>query len=232
MTTISEWAVEYLTFLAVPITADKVQALCAWHAKEGGSAQWNPLNTTEPAEGATDYNTVGVKNYPSMAAGIEATAATLCNGHYPNLLHLFEGQPAAMSIASCLPDLNIWGTGTFTAEVESIQQGDPHGYTSAEVAGSAAGGDAGPAAPGAPAGPAPAPPPPMVSVQLPQLQQGHSGQAVRSLQVLLNERAAGLAVDGSFGPATEAAVRNFQTVLHLTVDGIVGTQTWGALVAV
>ncbi len=37
------------------------------------------------------------------------------------------------------------------------------------------------------------------------------------------------AVDGFFGPNTATAVRNFQTLNGLTVDGIVGERTWAAL---
>jgi peptidoglycan hydrolase-like protein with peptidoglycan-binding domain len=38
-----------------------------------------------------------------------------------------------------------------------------------------------------------------------------------------------LDVDGIFGPKTEAAVRGFQQNDNLSVDGIVGRQTWTAL---
>jgi peptidoglycan hydrolase-like protein with peptidoglycan-binding domain len=36
-------------------------------------------------------------------------------------------------------------------------------------------------------------------------------------------------VDGIFGPRTERAVLGFQAQHSLTVDGIAGPQTWGAL---
>jgi peptidoglycan hydrolase-like protein with peptidoglycan-binding domain len=41
---------------------------------------------------------------------------------------------------------------------------------------------------------------------------------------------AGLAVDGIFGPLTQAAVQNFQATHGLVVDGIVGPRTWNTLV--
>ena len=53
---------------------------------------------------------------------------------------------------------------------------------------------------------------------------------VRPLQQLLRARGQTVAVDGIFGPRTEAAVRAFQQSRGLSADGIVGPQTWGRLV--
>lgn len=53
------------------------------------------------------------------------------------------------------------------------------------------------------------------------LRVGSSGDDVRRVQTLLNLKA-----DGSFGPVTERAVRDYQTRNGLPVTGIVGPQTW------
>ncbi len=69
------------------------------------------------------------------------------------------------------------------------------------------------------------------------LRRGSTGTAVEQLQYWLNVLAQfypdlpGLTVDGSFGAATEAAVRAFQERFDLTVDGIVGEATWNELFA-
>lgn len=51
--------------------------ISAWTALEGTHARYNPLATTQQWEGATNFNTVGVKNYPTRAIGIAATKKTL-----------------------------------------------------------------------------------------------------------------------------------------------------------
>lgn len=61
------------------------------------------------------------------------------------------------------------------------------------------------------------------------LQRGATGEAVAELQRKLRALGFMLAVDGDFGPATETAVARFQQEKGVTVDGIVGAETWGAL---
>ncbi len=66
----------------------------------------------------------------------------------------------------------------------------------------------------------------------PTISMGASGAAVRRLQRALRRTPnLGVAVDGSFGPHTAQAVREFQQGAGLVVDGIVGPLTWAALPA-
>ncbi len=56
---------------------------------------------------------------------------------------------------------------------------------------------------------------------------GSTGEAVKGVQVRMKERQLGpIAVDGDFGPITEAAVREFQQDKDIAVDGVVGAMTW------
>lgn len=67
--------------------------------------------------------------------------------------------------------------------------------------------------------------------QAPTLRRGAKGGAVGALQDGLNVAAgAKLKVDRVFGPATEAAVRNFQRFFKMQVDGIAGPKTKGMLI--
>jgi peptidoglycan hydrolase-like protein with peptidoglycan-binding domain len=64
----------------------------------------------------------------------------------------------------------------------------------------------------------------------PVVQSGSQDHPVRTLQHLLRAHGQNVAVDGIFGPLTEAAVKAIQTSSGLTVDGVVGPQTWPALI--
>ncbi len=57
-----------------------------------------------------------------------------------------------------------------------------------------------------------------------------TGNCVKKLQYSLNKiQNSGLAVDGSFGPKTLAALKTFQKNKGLAVDGICGPATWSKL---
>lgn len=61
-------------------------------------------------------------------------------------------------------------------------------------------------------------------VNRPVLRRGSTGNEVKLLQQLL-----GITADGSFGPQTEAVVKEYQKKNGLVADGIVGHQTWATL---
>lgn len=61
------------------------------------------------------------------------------------------------------------------------------------------------------------------------LRKGDKGPQVTELQSDLNFFGYRLAVDGSFGAKTEAAVKKFQTANSLKIDGIVGMKTWAMI---
>ena len=69
------------------------------------------------------------------------------------------------------------------------------------------------------------------------LRRGTTGPSVVTIQVELNRISQNYpaipkiaTVDGIFGAQTEAAVRKFQEVFNLDVDGVVGRSTWYALI--
>ena len=66
----------------------------------------------------------------------------------------------------------------------------------------------------------------------PIVKRGSQGHPVPALQYLLRDRGHHVTADGIFGPKTEAAVEGFQSADQIGVDGIVGPQTWGALIFV
>lgn len=61
------------------------------------------------------------------------------------------------------------------------------------------------------------------------LYYGSSGSDVKKLQQALNSKGYNLSVDGQFGSNTLSAVKDYQKKSGLSVDGIVGVNTWGKL---
>jgi len=76
-----QWADVFLAQgLGAPTCRDNEVAMVAWQLNEGTSADWNPLATTYSMPGAGSFNSVGVKNYASLAQGLDATRLTLEKG--------------------------------------------------------------------------------------------------------------------------------------------------------
>ena len=102
-----------LVSLGAKPTPEKIKFLKAWRQAEGGKATNNPFNTTKnlPGDSDTNYNSVGVKNYPDKQAGLDATVATLKLDYYKDLVSkLMDDTVTAEEIAAS-PDLKTWGTG-------------------------------------------------------------------------------------------------------------------------
>ena len=67
---------------------------------------------------------------------------------------------------------------------------------------------------------------------LPNLKRGSKGKSVNALQMLLRGNGHDIDVDGSYGPATEAAVLKYQRTQAIAADGMCGVQTWSNLLGV
>ncbi|MBG0561041.1 peptidoglycan-binding protein [Actinoplanes sp. NEAU-A11] len=64
----------------------------------------------------------------------------------------------------------------------------------------------------------------------PTIRQGAKNDTVTTLQYLLLAHGHTVTVDGIFGAQTGAAVRAYQLTKNLVEDGVVGPETWRALI--
>lgn len=84
------------------------QGIMAQILGEGSGANWNPLDTTEPMPGDSLYNSVGVRNYPTMWAGWQATIKTLTNGYYPQVISALQRGSSSAYVQAIAR--SPWGT--------------------------------------------------------------------------------------------------------------------------
>jgi murein DD-endopeptidase MepM/ murein hydrolase activator NlpD len=83
---------------------------------EGGFVHLNPLNTTQPAAGATIWNSIGVRTYPDWTTAIRATTQTLKNGQYRGILAALKAGDNALAVARAV-GASPWGTGDFSSDL-------------------------------------------------------------------------------------------------------------------
>ena len=108
-----DWAKQFLTNLGKPVTKQNLAAVTTWMAFEGGqwhnSAHYNPLNTTQPASGSVDINSVGVKSYTDFNQGMQATIETINNGRYKSILSALSSGNNTAGVLSAV-NHSPWGT--------------------------------------------------------------------------------------------------------------------------
>lgn len=112
------WAYAVLAAIGAPGTDTNLASLWRWTQGEkpgGQPTQWNnPLNTTQDYTGGTSVNSAGVKAYPDLQAGAAATAQTLSNGYYPDVLaNLKASKPYTQWGAASALQVRKWGTNNF-----------------------------------------------------------------------------------------------------------------------
>lgn len=103
------WEAAVLRGIGAPLSQSNLTFLRAWQQAEGGSAAFNPLNTTQPAAGASSYNTVGVRNYRNAQQGVQATIQTLLNGHYGSIVSGLRSSAHPSQLAAAV-GASPWGT--------------------------------------------------------------------------------------------------------------------------
>jgi len=136
---IPDWRERILMGVGVKPTNENLRFMDAWARAEGGNATNNPFNTTQVVGGMhRNYNELGggmgVQNYNSPQAGIDATVNTLTNGRYGNIIGALRDGDSAVKAAAALA-ASPWGTGGL---VQKILGGGDFKGTPAQTAGPAA----------------------------------------------------------------------------------------------
>ena len=125
---------QVLQTLGAPATPLNVGELASWSSKEGTSAAWNPLATEKGEPGSWQFNSAGVQNYPTEAAGVAATAATLEGGYYsPIVADLRASVPFGPETQQAFYD---WSRGPNATAGGYGSPGNSPGYTSPALGGS------------------------------------------------------------------------------------------------
>lgn len=113
------WAYDFLIGIGNEAPSyEMLNFVTAWNRAEGGdrTAQFNPLNTTQPMPGDSCFNYLsgrcGVRNYASYKDGLEANVTTVLNGRYVTLLSGLRTNNTELAFSGLAE--GVWGTNTDT----------------------------------------------------------------------------------------------------------------------
>jgi hypothetical protein len=112
--TYGSWARAFLAGVSAPACSENLAVVVTWETSESTDAAFNPLATTHDMEGATDFNSVGVKNYRSLRQGLDASRDTLQGGAesygYAAILSSLQACASADATASAI-NASAWCRG-------------------------------------------------------------------------------------------------------------------------
>jgi len=113
---VSGFSRDVLRAIGAPETASNMQAMSAWVKSEGTKATFNPLATCRAAPGASDMNSVGVKNFVSYEQGVHTTVGAIQNGLYQKVITALRRGDDAYAVADAI-EASPWGTGGLVRSV-------------------------------------------------------------------------------------------------------------------
>ena len=130
-----EWARAFLREIDAPVTQRNLLVIISWIQAEGGTAKWNPLNSTKYVTGSTVYNYASVRNYPSFTVGLDATVDTLNYGAerdlygYRPIRRLLRDNARPKRTLRAI-ERSEWGTGGLALKVLPYARKDYERYSS------------------------------------------------------------------------------------------------------
>jgi hypothetical protein len=103
----------------IPVTTDNIDLLGRWMANEGGLWADNPLNTSldagsYPHQFSAGGQDTGIPIFPSLAAGVAATATTLLsNSRYAHILKVLGSGSASCLVFARAVIQSPWASGHY-----------------------------------------------------------------------------------------------------------------------
>lgn len=117
---------DVLRELGLTATPNRMAFFLEWARHENTKAKYNPLATTKIMNvGETRFNSAGVKNYPTYADGVLATAKTLKLRYYPAIINMLKVDADYRKVNSpeIVKALNTWGTVNFAKLFQPPKKG-------------------------------------------------------------------------------------------------------------
>jgi hypothetical protein len=137
-----DWAKAFLTRIGGdPNNQDSIDAVKIWMKKEGQNKGWgygaknNPLSTTLPLDGSSNFNIInkktgaGVQNYSTPEQGIDAAAQTLTGNMskergYDKIVALFQAGASRQQILDAI-SASSWSGGGYADKFKGITPNIP-----------------------------------------------------------------------------------------------------------